>query len=860
MDQRWKVEAIDRPAEAEPAESLAERLAEEMAAAWRRGDRPRAEEYLALHPEMADRPGGAVRLIYEEVCLGQEHGQEVPLADLASRFPRWKDELELLLDCHQLLDSPPAAPHFPRVGERMGDFLLLAELGRGAWGLVFLAAQPALAERPVVLKLAPRDGAEHHTLARLQHTHIVPLYSVHDDPARRLRALCMPYLGGASLARLLEVLRDRPPALRTGRDLLRALDLVQSGLPVIVTSRGQDRMALDRLSYVGAVCWIGACLADALQHAHERDLLHLDLKPSNVLLSCDAQPMLLDFHLARGPIRAGGPPPARIGGSPAYMPPEQRAALDAVRRNHAVPSAVDGRADVYALGLILQEALGGDVPLETAAATRTLRRRNPRVSVGLADILRKCLAPDPRDRYPGAAALATDLRRHLADLPLGGVANRSPVERWRKWRRRKPHAPALAGMLLAVVLSALLVGHLGWARVGQRLREAGTALADGREQLKARRHPESVATLARGLALAEGLPGGRDLARQLGGQLRRARRAEAADRLHRVADRLRLLSGTDPAPAGGLGAVEARCRAIWGAREQLVARAGAELDPELERRIEFDLLDLAILWVDVRVRLAPGDEMIRARHEALRVLTEAEAMLAPSHVLYRERQVHAEALGLAAAAREAARRAAELAPRTAWEHDALGRSLLRAGELERAASEFERALELEADGFWYNFDQGVCAHRLRRHEEAVAAFRTCIALAPGSAACYFNRALALEALGRTELALDDYGRALELDPELAGAALNRGVLYHQARRHAEAISEFERALRLGADAASVYYNLALVYLGQGDRAAARESLELALRDNPGHEPARVLCERLRDNHRHGTPSGSLRGR
>ena len=848
MDQRWKVEVVDRPDDADPVESLAEQLAEEMAAAWRRGERIHAEAYLATHPELADRPGVAVRLVYEEVCLRQEQGQEVLLAELARRFPRWKDQLDLLLDCHHLLASRPAAPLFPQAGERMGDFLLLAELGRGARGRVFLAAQPALAERPVALKLAPRDGGEHHTLARLQHTHIVPLHSVHDDPARRLRALCMPYLGGASLARLLEIIGDTPPALRTGKDLLRALDRVRSDLPVTLTLQGRGGPTLDRLSYVEAICWIGACLADALRHAHERDLLHLDVKPSNVLLSSDGLPMLLDFHLARGPIRAGGTPPAWIGGSPAYMPPEQSAALDAVRRGQSIPSAVDGRADVYALGLVLHEALGGDVATEAATASRSLRRRNPRVSVGLADILRKCLAPDPRDRYPDATALAADLRRHLADLPLRGVANRSPAERWRKWRRRRPHAPALAGMLLAVALAALLVAHLGWTRIGQRLREAGAALADGRDQLRARRHPEAVASLTRGLALAEGMPGGRDLARQLDSQWRRARRAEAADRLHRVADRLRLLAGAGPSPDDRLGTIEARCRAIWGARERLVARAGAELDPELEQRVEVDLLDLAILWVDVRVRLAPGEEKIRARHEALRVLEEAEAMLPPSHALYRERQVHAEALGLVAAARQAARRATELAPRTAWEHDALGRSLLRAGDSERAAAEFERALGLEPDNFWYNFDQGICAHRLRRYEEAVAAFRTCIALSPGTAACYFNRALAHAALARTEQALGDYERALELDPWLADAALNRGVLYHQARRHDEAIVEFERALRLGFDAATVHYNLALIHLGRQDRGAARASLQLAQRYNPGHELAGVLRKRLRFDH------------
>src|SRR5262249_57978758 len=83
--------------------------------------------------------------------------------------------------------------------------------------------------------------------------------------------------------------------------------------------------------------------------------------------------------------------------------------------------------------------------------SRELRRCNPQVSVGLADLLDRCLAPDPRERYPDAAALAADLRRHLTDLPLQGVRNRSLVERWRKWRRRRPSAPTRFGWFLTVL-------------------------------------------------------------------------------------------------------------------------------------------------------------------------------------------------------------------------------------------------------------------------------------------------------------------------------------------------------------------------------------------------------------------------
>src|SRR5262249_35558049 len=203
------------PSESDPIEVLALQLVEQLAAAWRAGDQCAAEEVLADHPELWDHPRAALRVVYEEVCLRQEVGQEVDSEEVLARFPQWGTELRALLDCHRLFEPPPAKPVFPRAGEAWGDFQLLAELGQGAQGRVFLATQPALADRPVVLKLTPRTGQEHLSLARLQHTGIVPLYFAQDDPAQNLRTLCMPYFGGLTLARLLEGLRNQPPERRS---------------------------------------------------------------------------------------------------------------------------------------------------------------------------------------------------------------------------------------------------------------------------------------------------------------------------------------------------------------------------------------------------------------------------------------------------------------------------------------------------------------------------------------------------------------------------------------------------------------------------------------------------------------------
>jgi eukaryotic-like serine/threonine-protein kinase len=812
---------------------------EAMASAWSRGEEVSAAELLARHPGLDDE--AAIRLIYEEVSLRRELGHEVATTDVVNRYPRWKDELEFLLGADRMLRPFCRVAAFPGLGEDLGPFLLKAELGRGGSGRTYLASEPALSGRLVVLKVISDDQEEHLSLARLQHTHIIPLYSEQSFPERRLRALCMPYLGGASLGRVLEGVAHIPAGLRRGRDLVAVLDCVEAGQAGQSDRDGPWRRRLEQTSYVQAVCSIGACLADALQSAHAHGLLHMDVKPSNVLIAGDGLPLLLDFHLAHRPIGQGEQIVDRVGGTPGWMAPEHRAALEAAGQGKPVPRPVDGRADLYALGLLLREALIGPAPKADCGTQKPWRSKNPEVSTGLGDIVDKCLAPVPFDRYPDLASLADDLRRHLSDLPLRGVPNRSLAERWRKWRRRRP--AALSRLIAGLVIVAALAMSFGVAEAyyGQRARAIATALEDGRKLRQAGRFSEAVQTLARGIEQSRVVPGMAELERALVTELGRARLGHKAAAVHELAELVRFRYGIDLPAEDEARALADNVRAIWNERGGLLAQDSATSLRTTEPDIRSDLLDLAIAWVELRVGLEPAGGTRESRRDALKILDEAADSCGTSPRLDRLRQ------SLAGRAGEPGPGAANGARAlSALEHYDLGRSLLRAGRFPEAALEFERVVDDRPQDFWSNFYLGLCNYRLGRLRDALAAFGVCVALAPKSAECYYNRARVAEAMGRIDQATRDYSRAIDLDPELTAALLNRGIIAYKNGRHAAALVDLRRALDSANDPATkaqVHYNLALVYVAQGDRAAALANAQASAA--LGDKAAPRLLERLR---------------
>lgn len=256
-------------------------------------------------------------------------------------------------------------------GDAIGRYVAKRPLGRGAFGIVYLAWDNEL-ERDVAIKVLTvpslsRDEAR--TLAGLRHPGIVAIHDV--GMVGGLPYLVMEYVGERSLSDLF------------GTELPTSARAVELMIPI----------------------------SEAVGHAHRHGVYHLDLKPANILIDADGMPHVVDFGLAVKEGSRDGMRQARVG-TPSYMAPEQ------VRRQ---TDLLDGRADIWALGVILYEMLGGELPFkgsDTSQVFHEIKQRSPRplqqikekIPRRLDRICRKCLEKDPDRRFQSTSELTRALR------------------------------------------------------------------------------------------------------------------------------------------------------------------------------------------------------------------------------------------------------------------------------------------------------------------------------------------------------------------------------------------------------------------------------------------------------------------
>ncbi|WP_446224032.1 protein kinase domain-containing protein [Nocardia sp. IBHARD005] len=469
--------------------------------------RKRLIHYCAEFPEL-DRARLPAGLVFEEFVIRRHSGERIDPRDYLREYPEQAASLRGLLNTDELdqsthrsddldatMNQTPdstrntqvTSPHLDltatatsaatvahsepgefepldriEVGQRIGDFELLTGLGAGAFARVFLARQTSM-QRLVAVKISADRGTEPQTLAQLDHDYIVRVFDqrlLDTDSApsgsRRLRLLYMQFLPGGTLLGLLRWVRETPPAERSGKLLLDAVDTAMAEKGEIRPTDSSVRSEIAALSWPETVAWLGRRLAEALDYAAAHGVLHRDVKPANVLLTAEGVPKLADFNISFSRTVAGTSPVAYFGGSLSYMSPEQ---LEACHPGLARTAAdLDTRSDIFSLGVVLWELLTGAKPFDDSTAEAegrgdetTLEAMLERRTVGvdpaaldrvpadcptaLRRVLLTCLDPDRSRRWADGAVLAKqfdlclDARaRDLVDPPP-----KSWRMQWRKW-------------------------------------------------------------------------------------------------------------------------------------------------------------------------------------------------------------------------------------------------------------------------------------------------------------------------------------------------------------------------------------------------------------------------------------------
>lgn len=397
----------------------------ELRARFACNERPVAGEYLERFEWLQANRDLAVSLIYEEFCLLEEAAEIPDPEEFCERYAPWRDSLEVQLKCHrelsELASHVRSAPPLPKSGEYWNGFRIDSILGRGGTSTVFLAYEDAMGGRPIALKVSRDRGPEPEIIGSLDHPRIMPAYSVCRDAARGLRGLCMPYRSGASL----DALFRRVWPLRASHGALAFWDPLP-GKHAVGSASSLERPGWLGFPLSGAyddgVAWIVLMVTQAISHIHSHSIIHCDINLSNVYASVRDGPLLFDFGFARSP---SAPAPIS-GGTLAYMAPEQlRAFLDPQHWSTVGPAA-----DIYALGLILVELLLGILPDAPPpalpiprAARELLARRLQSDSLvrttmlhthpAIGEIVQRCLAPSPDERYAEARDLAQSLEQFL---------------------------------------------------------------------------------------------------------------------------------------------------------------------------------------------------------------------------------------------------------------------------------------------------------------------------------------------------------------------------------------------------------------------------------------------------------------
>lgn len=776
------------------------------------------------HPIRNDQPTIVLSQVIDAAKLYQGESSQGPVSE--KTCVREAEQMFQELHCSdpQMASRLAASVlNLPSPGETVFGFRLLKELGAGAFGRVYLATQEELAHRWMVLKIASDLHREPQTLARLQHTHIVPIYSVHYSAP--LQAVCMPYFGSTTLADVLHAISQRASMPLSGKELLstvlhkkdqslrlhlehershRGQAIVDP--PASTTEVGDAQTTLstiERLSYVEAILWAGARLADGLAYAHDRGILHRDLKPANIPVTDEGLPMLLDFNLAAD-LRARVPTAACIGGTLPYMAPEQ------LNGFQSCEMVADRRSDIYSLGLILFELLTGQraYPLIAPGTTSEklnqmvkdrelpppiLRNLNPRVTPAVDSILRRCLNPEPERRYQNAHELREDLQRQLESRRLCYAPDPSWRERAAKWTRRHPRltSTSTVGAILTALLLTLGIWLGGAAYRHSRMEKAQIAYNQSQGDLR----------IAQFLLAANGSDA--------------SRRKQGFSAATRLLNRYQVFQQKD-----------------W-----VTGRLILPLSPEHRTSLKEDLGE--VLWLMARARLSlaktgsPRSSILLA--EALRLNDKARecysGLQAPRVIAQQRSQI----LAAQKKGPQPQRRhqpSEEQFPFLARDLYLLAVEQTLQGQYRKAVPLLERAVRIKPQHFWAWFILALCYDQLSNDVQALACYHACVALWPHYPWSYFNRGLVYLRLKMAKRAISDFSRVIRLCPRESLPYLNRALAWKQIGKPKYAIADLSVAIEKGAVTSRAYLLRSQFRQETGDTAGAKKDRQQGLKLPP----------------------------
>lgn len=396
------------------------------------------------------------------------NGEKPPIIDYLNRYPNLAEEInEFFPVIMQLEEGKNEAESEESAGrwkfpviEKLGDYLLVREIGRGGMGVVYEARQSSL-DRRVALKVLkeelvddPKNLArfqrEGRMAAMLHHANIVPVLGTGSE--RGSNYIVMQMVEGVGLDRIIHLMIGEddpagPDTMFESADPPPPQDEVQK---ITVQSLLDDAGTnMDWRKFAAMSCQI----ASALSHAHQQQLIHRDIKPSNLIVDRQGKPWVVDFGLARN--FNSGDDFSRVAGTPRYMAPEQ------------MVGNATAQSDIFGLGLSLYELASHTRVYENSAEDQAdflpesrnsltpLNELVPGIPKDLHRILMKCVSLEPDHRYQSAADLTEDLERFLENRPLANVRV-SPIDRARRWAQRNP-STAIASAIATILLIGIAI-------------------------------------------------------------------------------------------------------------------------------------------------------------------------------------------------------------------------------------------------------------------------------------------------------------------------------------------------------------------------------------------------------------------